>query len=154
VDENLFLRPGPRIVDGLYTLTSILHPEIINIVEPSTLPTSVAMAVDLPIIELPFTMDLPVVKAGETLEITGSTEPALNGSLIFQAFNGIGTGDIIRGIIVENGTYSFTWQLPSERKWMVLKIFVIFVPDDKSYETSVSEPIDMIVIPPMLIPLY
>lgn len=153
VDENLFLRPGPRIVDGLYTLTSILHPEIISM-QTSLKPTSVTMAVDLPIIEMPFTMDLPLVKAGETLEVAGSTEPALNGSLIFQAFNGIGTGEIIRGIIVENGTYSFTWQLPSERKWMVLKIFVIFVPDNKSYETSVSEPIDMIVIPPMLIPRY
>jgi hypothetical protein len=152
VDENLFLRPGPRIVDGLYTLTTILHPEII--VHDSGIPTSVAMAVNLPIIELPFTMDLPVVKAGETFEITGSIEPALNGSLIFHGFNGIDVGYTIRGIKVENGTYSFTWQLPSERKWMTIKIFVIFVPDDKSYETSVSEPVDMIVIPPMLIQLY
>jgi hypothetical protein len=107
VDENLFLRPGPRIVDGLYTLTMILHPEII--VHDSGIPTSVAMAVNLPIIELPFTMDLPVVKAGETFEITGSIEPALNGSLIFHGFNGIDVGYTIRGIKVENGTYSFTW---------------------------------------------
>ncbi|MBS7612724.1 cobalamin-binding protein, partial [Candidatus Bathyarchaeota archaeon] len=28
VDENLFVRPGPRIVDGLETLARILHPEL------------------------------------------------------------------------------------------------------------------------------
>ena len=28
LDENLFLRPGPRIVDGLETLAKVLHPEI------------------------------------------------------------------------------------------------------------------------------
>ncbi len=28
IDENLFVRPGPRIVDGLETLAKILHPEL------------------------------------------------------------------------------------------------------------------------------
>jgi iron complex transport system substrate-binding protein len=28
IDENLFVRPGPRIIDGLETLAKILHPEL------------------------------------------------------------------------------------------------------------------------------
>jgi len=28
VDDNLFSRPGPRLVDGLESLAKILHPEL------------------------------------------------------------------------------------------------------------------------------
>lgn len=33
VDENLFLRPGPRLIEGLEVLAGILHPEIFGSVE-------------------------------------------------------------------------------------------------------------------------
>ncbi|WP_309492214.1 cobalamin-binding protein [Candidatus Hecatella orcuttiae] len=148
VDEDLFLRPGPRIVNGLYTLASILHPEIVI---QTQRPTLVTMNLDLPVVPLPFAMKLPIVEAGASLETVGSVEPAVNGSIIFVAYSGRGPeyDIILRDIRVENGNYSFNWQLPSERLWLTLKVYIIFVPDDPAYATSVSEPVDLIVLPPI-----
>ncbi|MFH1328097.1 MAG: cobalamin-binding protein [Candidatus Bathyarchaeota archaeon] len=148
VDENLFLRPGPRITDGLFTLTSILHPEIFG----ESKPTSVAIALDLPIIHTPFATRMPFVEAGETLKCSGSIDPAINGSLIFTAYSGKGPDydTVIRDIRVENGNYSFTWQLPSQQIWLELNVFVTFVPDDSSYATSTSNPTRITVLPPIL----
>lgn len=75
-----------------------------------------------------------LVNIGEIVQITGETEPKLDGALNFIAYRGDEASEV-RGIPVEAGEISFEW-IPSKPGNYTL--IIIFVPENSIYETSVG----------------
>lgn len=72
---------------------------------------------------------------GETVRISGETEPRLDGFLIFIPYMGIGTPQVVKEVPVEMGEISLEWFPSKPGSYMLV---IIFVPESRAYETAVS----------------